>query len=357
MKVVMVDDSAADRKLCRILLEEAHGSSLEFWGEGAAAKGLETCRAVSPDCVLVDYMLSDMTALEFLARLRLAEHTDVPGMAVVMLTGLASEQVGVDAIKAGAQDCLAKDRLTPEALSTAIETAMHKVSLLRALKDEHDRLERSLAERDVLLKEVHHRVKNNLQVIASLLRLQAKSSGDAALSQALRESQDRILAMALIHEQLYATESLREVDLAEHAALVSASLFRSYGVDPRRISRRVLMKETLPIGVDRAIPAGLILNELISNALKHGFPNGHRGSISIEGRRQDGWVTLAVRDDGIGVPEDLELQKPKSLGLEIVGTLTRQLKGTFELDRSQGTTFRIRFPERSLVTHAVGQSL
>jgi two-component sensor histidine kinase len=344
MKVVMVDDSAADRKLCRILLEEAHGSNLEFLEEGVAAKGLETCRAVSPDCVLLDYKLPDMTGLEFLTRLRADELGDSPVAAVVMLTGVASEQIAVEAMKAGAQDYLVKDRITAEGLSSAIEKATHKVALLRALKSERNQLAHSLAEKEVLLKEVHHRVKNNLQVIASLLRLQAKSSANEVVSRALQESQGRIESMALIHEQLYATDNLGEVDLAKHAAIVCANLFSSYGVDPQQISRRVLMEPT-PVGVDRAIPAGLILNELISNALKYGFPDGRRGLISIEGGRHDGLVTLAVRDDGVGVPEGIELRRPKSLGLEIVEVLTRQLKGKFEFDRSQGTTFRIVFPE------------
>src|ERR1043166_8185400 len=127
MKVVMVDDSPADRKLCRILLEEAHGSELEFFEESAAAQGLETCRTVRPDCVLLDYMLPDMTGLEFLKSLCSDQPVDSPGFAVVVLTGLASEQVAVEAMKAGAQDYLVKDRITAEGLGMAIEKATEKV--------------------------------------------------------------------------------------------------------------------------------------------------------------------------------------------------------------------------------------
>jgi two-component sensor histidine kinase len=344
MRVVIVDDAASVRKLCRILLEEANGENLAFLEAESAEKGLETCRAVSPDCVLLADRLPDMTGLEFLKRLRSYELGDTPATAVVMLAGLASEKDAVDAMKAGAQDYLVKDRITEEGLSAVIEKAVHRVSLLRALKSERDQLARSLAEKDVLLQEMHHRVTNNLQVIASLLHLQARSSADEAVSRALRESQGRVESMALIHEQLYATADLRQVDLAEHATVVSANLFSSYGVDPQQIARKVLI-EPLPLGIERAIPAGLILTELISNALRHGFPGGRRGSVEIEVRRREGWVRLAVRDDGIGVPEGLELRRPKSLGLQIVGTLTRQLKGNLELDRSQGTTFRIEFPE------------
>jgi two-component sensor histidine kinase len=192
---------------------------------------------------------------------------------------------------------------------------------------------------------VHHRVKNNLQVIASLLRMQANACPDDASGLALRESQHRVEAMALIHEQLYQTEDLRNVDLAAHAELLVSSLFDSYGVDPSRITHSVSI-EPVMLGVDRAITTGLVLNELISNALKHGFPNGRAGSITISGGRQEGNVVLTVSDDGVGVPDEAKLIHSKSIGLEIVRILSRQLKGKCELDRSQGTTFRFSFPER-----------
>ncbi len=358
----MVDDSEADRNLCRLLLEESLGDRLEFVQAGDAATGLMTCREVEPDCVLLDYKLPDMTGLEFLARLRAAEHAggsmEGPIAAVVMLTGLAGETIAVGAMKAGAQDYLLKDRITPEGLLSAIEKANEKIALLRSLKEERDRLACSLAEKEVLLKEVHHRVKNNLQVIASLLRLQAAARadnagnglpGEAELADALRESQHRVESMALIHEQLYENDDLRQVDLAKHATLLLANLFNSYGVDAARIVGRVEIQPLL-IGVDRAIPAGLILNELISNALKHAFPNGRSGSIAIAGGRSNGRVTIAVRDDGIGIPEAMGFvqglpRRPGSLGIEIVNILTKQLKGTLELIRGQGSTFHISFPE------------
>jgi two-component sensor histidine kinase len=148
----------------------------------------------------------------------------------------------------------------------------------------------------------------------------------------------------LIHEQLYANGDLREVDLAHHAALLAGSLFHSYGVDPARISWRVAL-EPLPVGVDQAIPAGLILNELVSNALKHAFPNGRTGSVVIAGSRREGRIHLSVEDDGIGAPPSVELVRPKSLGMQIIKILTRQLKGTFEVACGRPATFKISFPE------------
>jgi two-component sensor histidine kinase len=340
MKVVMVDDSPADCRLCQELLGEVYGSELEFFESHGAAQGLETCRTVTPDCVLLDYKLPDMTGLEFLAQLCPKDSVATPKFAVVMLTGVASEQVAAKAMRAGAQDYLVKDPITAEGLGLAVRKATEKVGLIRALQAERDLLARSLAEKEVLIQEVHHRVKNNLAVIASLLRLQATKVADKSVAAALRESQHRVESMASIHEQLYANGDLREVDLARHASLLAGSLFHSYGVDPARISWRVAV-EPLPLGVDQAIPAGLILNELVSNALKHAFPGGRAGSVVIEGSRVKGRIHLTVKDDGIGVRAGVT----DSLGMQIIQILTRQLKGTFEVACGNPATFKISFPE------------
>jgi len=344
MKVVMVDDAPADCRLCQELLGELYGSALEFFESHGAEQGLEMCRTRAPDCVLLDYKLPDMTGLEFLAHLYPEDTVATPKFAVVMLTGMASEQVAAKAMRAGAQDYLMKDTITAEGLSLAVRKAMEKVSLIHALQAERDRLARSLAEKEVLIQEVHHRVKNNLAVIASLLRLQASNMPDRNSAAALKESQNRVESMALIHEQLYTNGNLREVDLAQHAALLAGSLFHSYGIDPARISWRVAV-EALPLGVDQAIPAGLILNELVSNALKHAFPDGRSGSVVIEGGRRQGRIHLAVEDDGVGVRPGVELVRPKSLGMQIINILTRQLKGTFEMACGRPATFKISFPE------------
>lgn len=344
MKVVMVDDSPADCRLCQEFLGEVYGSALEFSKSHVAEQGLEMCRTTAPDCVLLDYKLPDMTGLEFLAHLYPEDSVATPKFAVVMLTGMSSEQVAAKAMRAGAQDYLMKDTITVEGLSLAVRKATEKVSLIRALQAERDRLARSLAEKEVLIQEVHHRVKNNLAVIASLLRLQASNMPDERSAAALRESQHRVESMTLIHEQLYTNGDLGEVDLARHSALLAGSLFHSYGVDPARISWRVAV-EPLTLGVDQAIPAGLILNELVSNALKHAFPDGRTGSVVIEGSRREGRIHLAVVDDGVGVPPGVDMVRPNSLGMQIIKILTRQLKGTFKVACGRPATFKISFPE------------
>ena len=347
----MVDDSAPDRKLCRIFLEELHGLDLQFFEESEAAKGLETCRAVAPDCVLLDYRLPDMTGLEFLDRLRADVPPDEPAVPVVVVTGLNSESVAIEALRSGVQDYLLKEQLSPEGLGQAIQKAIQKVALIRDLRQDHARLKRSLAEKEVLLQEVHHRIKNNFQVIASLLHLQALAITDPSATAVLSASQHRVEAMAMIHEQLHESVDLREIALAPQADLLMANLFSSFGVDRSRICGKVTVGQgdnhgPLVLGVDTAIPILLILNELISNSLKHAFPQSQSGSIRIEAHRRDGQLGLSVVDDGIGVPEDRAERKSKSLGLQIVEILAHQLRGTWELKREHGTVFRLSFPER-----------
>jgi two-component sensor histidine kinase len=219
-----------------------------------------------------------------------------------------------------------------------------------SIEEDRDRLARSLAEQDVLLKEVHHRVKNNLQIIASLLHMQARNSQNPDLSAALRDSQNRVESMALIHEQLYESGDLREVDVAHNAGTLVSHLFHSFGIDPARVTGRVQM-DPLLLSVGQAIPVGLILNELISNALKHAFPDARTGAIVIEGRTDRGEVHLSVRDNGAGLPEGFEVEKTHgSLGLRIVSILVKQLKGSLSVARSNGSVFRIRFPRGGSVS-------
>jgi two-component sensor histidine kinase/CheY-like chemotaxis protein len=378
MKIVMVDDSAADRKLLQRLLRTA-GGEVEFHEAVTASGGLSACREFAPDCVLVDYKLPGVSGLDFLRRLRAAEDGEGP-VAVVMLTALVSEQIAVDAMKAGAQDYLVKDRITAEGLRLAVGKAVEKAGLERTLKRERDRLAQSVAEKEILIKEVHHRVKNNLQVIASLLRLQAdavadkgKDTGaDRAVADALRRSQHRVESMAQIHEQLYQS-SVGQVELARQAGMLLSHLLDAYGVDSEpgaaRVVGRVEIAPLAPgaplvLGVNAAIPTGLILNELISNALKHAFVDGRAGVLTISGGVCAGSVVIEVRDNGVGVPEDVDIRNPRSLGLQIVGILTRQLKGAVEMWRAHaaasgstraaspgsqcGSTFVVSFPERNL---------
>jgi PAS domain S-box-containing protein len=210
-------------------------------------------------------------------------------------------------------------------------------------KQAAEQMKASLREKEVLLQEVHHRVKNNLQVISSLLKLQAGYVEDATYVDMFRESQNRVVSMSLVHEKLYQSEDLASINFSEYINHLVSALFRSYGVTIEKIAARIDVEDVV-LGVDTAIPCGLIINELISNSLKYAFPGGKEGEIRVTfcSANHDE-VELTVSDNGVGLPTDLNFSHPRSFGLKLVSILTDQIRGKLEIDRHRGTKFRIRF--------------
>ncbi|MEA5115302.1 MAG: PAS domain S-box protein [Geobacteraceae bacterium] len=223
----------------------------------------------------------------------------------------------------------------PAGIVTLIDTTEAKLA--------EERVRASLAEKEVLLKEVHHRVKNNLQIISSLLDLQSDHMPDEQSRAFISESQNRIRSMALIHQKLYQSHSLAFVDFREYIDELATSLFTTYAKEHHLIQLNLDVGE-VTLGMDEAIPCGLIVNELVSNSLKHAFPDGRKGEIRIQCHSgEDGWITLTVTDTGVGLPHGLDFRNTESLGLQLVAMLVRQLKGEVSMEQSEGTTFRIRF--------------
>lgn len=222
-------------------------------------------------------------------------------------------------------------------------TARKKASQER--EDLIAKLESALSEKTVLFKEVHHRVKNNLAVIAGLLGMQADEVEDAQANRSLAESQQRVLSMALIHEYLYATDHLDRVNFGQYVEQLASELCVSYAIEADLVTIAIEAQE-IDLPVHRAIPCGLILNELLSNAMKYAFPDGRRGEIEVRFTRlASGDLILGCHDNGVGMPEKFDWQTPKSLGLRIIRILAKQLDGELTLDGSAGgARFELRFP-------------
>jgi PAS domain S-box-containing protein len=209
-------------------------------------------------------------------------------------------------------------------------------------------LETALQEKTILLKEVHHRVKNNLAVISSVLAMKAGSTPIAEARQALEDSQQRVRSMALIHEQLYGLDNLHSIDFADYTQELLRELAEILVSEPRRIVVSSDL-EPIDIAVDLAVPCGLILHELVTNAFKHAFPGGRRGDVRVSFRESaPGTLQLAVEDNGIGLlPRSPEAPaNSNSLGLRIVDILARQMGGTFQQEPASGARFVLRFPSR-----------
>ena len=214
-------------------------------------------------------------------------------------------------------------------------------------KQAEAQIRESLREKEVLLQEIHHRVKNNLQVISSLLDLQSQHIEEQATLELFRESCNRIRAMALVHEALYKFKDFAKINFAEYIENLVSYLFPAYGVNVENINLELNLDE-VTLKLDTAIPCGLIINELVSNALKHAFPNKAKGIIYIDLHfGEDKYYTLTIRDNGIGLPCNWEVKAVNSLGLKLVEILAKQLEGTLQVNSHFGTEFSLRFSELS----------
>jgi PAS domain S-box-containing protein len=209
----------------------------------------------------------------------------------------------------------------------------------------NEKLRQSLQEKEVLLREVHHRVKNNLQVVSSLLHLQSLHTRDRASAEMFQESQYRVRSMALVHERLYRSSDLAQVDFTEYIQTLASSMLQSYKIDGGRIGLETNV-HAVRLAIDTAVPCGLLINELVSNCLKHAFVGRGHGRVRIElTALTEAEVLLSVADDGIGLPSDIEPGNSKTFGMQVIAALVDQLHGELEVRRHAGTEFRILFPQ------------
>jgi len=211
-------------------------------------------------------------------------------------------------------------------------------------KQAEEQIKAALYEKEALLKEIHHRVKNNMQIISSLLDLQADMIQDKQVHDLFKESQQRIRSMALIHERLYQSQNLAQIDFLEYVTGLTDYLLHSYGAMAGNITLDLDIAPLL-LSIETAIPCGLIINELVSNAFKHAFPNGKSGKIHIRLSAIDHLLILQIQDDGIGFPAKLNPHRTESLGLTLVATLVHQLKATIEMKNNNGVQIEIVFSD------------
>ncbi|MBF0515947.1 MAG: response regulator [Nitrospirae bacterium] len=344
-------------------------------------EGLELYHAENPILIMLDLRMPVMDGVEFLRRINL---TPTDPCSVIVLTGHGSDDDMERCFELGVSAFLRKPFNIYELLGMVSHSiALKKVELdlkaqliqrtkmeeeLRSYRDHLEELVqtrtqelqkeivqrtnaqqlamRSLKDKEVLLREIHHRVKNNLQIVSSLLDLQTKYIKDTETKEMFKDSQNRLKTMALLHEKLYQSDNMAEIDFAKYLTNLLDHLYRSYCVD----SSRVLMNtdiQNATIGLDTAVPCGLIINELVSNSLKHAFKDGNRGSLSVSlHKSDDGQFTLTVSDTGIGFQAEIDLKNSKSLGLRLVNALVvDQLEGTLEYDSNNGASFWITFKE------------
>jgi PAS domain S-box-containing protein len=252
---------------------------------------------------------------------------------VYLMTDISQRKRAEEALASANQELIkARDELERRVAERTAELVLANQQLALKIYQQQQaeaQLTASLEEKEVLLKEIHHRVKNNLQIISSLLYLQSDNIKDKATQEMFKDSQNRVKSMALIHEQLYQTDNLARIDLAEYIERLSNHLSRSWRANHISLQLKI---DPLFLTIETAIPCGLIINELLTNAMKYAFPGGEGGQIWVQMQAgEDNQLTLSVKDNGVGFPKEINFRRPRSLGLTLVTTLVKQLKGTIEL--------------------------
>jgi len=230
------------------------------------------------------------------------------------------------------------------------KTKYNKINIYGTIQDISDikitetRLKESVKEKETLLREIHHRVKNNMQIISSLLNLQTRYVNDYESINILKESQNRVKSMAMIHEKLYGSKNFNKVNFPDYIENLVWDLFHSYSINNDTI-RPILEIDDVELNIETSIPCGLIITELISNCFKYAFPNNRKGELKVSLENKENSYVLTISDNGIGFPKNIDFKNTKTLGLELVNNLVEQIDGNIQLNKNQGTEFVIKFKE------------
>jgi len=353
LRLLHVEDSVSDAALTERSLTKA---GYEVFSERVAnAREMKAALAGrSWDLIIADYRLPEFDAP---AALTLLQETgfDIP---FIVVSGAIGEELAVAIMRSGAKDYVIKDNLAR--LAPAVEREIREVRTRRertqaekALGESGERLVAQAAameqqaevlrQRETMLREIHHRVKNNMQVMSSLLSLQSRLASHSETRRMLEENQNRIQTMALLHEILYQSQDLALVDFSKYLLRMVDCLFRSYGVNSRQITLHTEL-DAVGLELDDALPTGLLISEVITNSLKHGFPEGRRGEVRIVMRLHSATtVSLVLSDTGVGLPADVDWATSRSLGLRLVRALAEQLHAALDIRSEGGTEVQLLF--------------
>ena len=332
-RILLIDDNRDDYLVTKRLLSMVSRAEIELQWIPQPELGLKAMCENKFDAFLLDYHLGKTDGLELL---RSAISGGCTGP-IIMLTGQDCEEVDDAAIRCGAADYLDKNCLNAQILERSIRYSIER-------KKAEEKIKNTLEEKQILLKEIHHRVKNNMQIISSLLNLQADKVRNESTYIAFKESINRVRSIALVHENLYKSKSFVRIDLKDYVNNLISDLYNSYCVDSNRIKMRI-NTEDASISMELGIPLGLIINELVSNALRHAFPGDRLGHIDFVYRQVNKRHRLLVRDDGVGLPENFSVDETDTLGFVLIKSLVDQLRGSMSIDRKNGLTFVVGFDD------------
>lgn len=336
VSILVVEDDPGDFGLVRAYLRLAglatdSGGERIIWAktlaEGSREAGLNRF-----DIVLLDLSLPDSSGIATVQAMRAA----LPEAPIVVLTGQDDNELADAALQAGAQDYLVKGQFENDALKRAVRHAILRNNLEAERKKAEEKIKDLLAEKELLLKEVHHRIKNNMNTIVSLLVLQATRLKNPEAVAALKDSQSRVLSMMVLYDKLYRSHSFMEVSFKEYLINLIEEIAANF--ENRDRVKVEMQIEDFIINTKVLSTLGIIVNELITNAMKYAFSGRDKGLLTVSATLKDKTVTLIIKDNGIGLPETVNIEASTGFGLELINMLTKQLKGNIKIERSGGST-------------------
>ena len=340
LRILLVEDSEDDALLLFMELRDG--------GYEPLYKRVETLEAMSRaieeerwDLIISDYSLPAFNGLDAL-RLYREKELDIP---FIVVSGAIGEETAVKLMRLGAHDYIMKKNLTR--LAPAVDRELREAAVREERREAGRQIKAALEEKTALLAEIHHRVKNNMAVILSLLSLQEKEIKNDEDRQKFRESQSRIRSMAMVHEMLYSSHDLSKIEFGGYVRRLAdhLSIFYDLGRAPIRIKMDIV--DGITLNIEDAVPCGLLINELVTNSIRHAFPDGRDGTITVSLLKgnSENEVMVSVTDNGVGLPAGVSMDNINSLGMQLISSMNQQLGGVMEFNAENGTGFVIRFPE------------
>ena len=354
VKILIIDQPQHSNRL-KLLLTKQKRTFYRVRTVGQLSIGLNYLQQEPFDLVMVGLDLSDYRGLEILSRLQLQDQS----LPIIILANPEEEALALQTVEYGAADYLLRSEITPHLLSRAVRHALEQHSLRSKLQQIQTHCEllqqdvtATLREKQILLKEVHHRVKNNLQLISSLLSLQTQYIEDQTFMEILKNGQNRVKSLAIIQEQLYQFENLAYIDFDVYVQKLIVYLSGCYLIEASEIDVDVQI-DLPPLNLDLAVPCGLILNELLTNAFKHAFPAGKpaqdddncRITIRVHRSPDRPEIVMSVADNGVGLPSTTYHQTYEKLGFKLIQLLAQQLEGTVTIHANPSTEVTVVFAE------------
>lgn len=361
--ILLVDD---DPLVLHGVARQLEADGFKVTQASSGKQALERLSSDHFDLIVTDLVMDEPNGLDVL------EYTKrkIPNTAVIILTGYGDVHAAIDALRLGADDYLLKPS-DPDELLIRIKGSIERRRLLRSNdelgrsivertaelervnagleqeitrhKDAREALSRSLKEKEVLLREIQHRVKNNLATISGLINLQGAMSRDKGVEEVIGSLKQRVRAIHLVYEKLYGTRDLTLIDYRDYIETLSKAIQQLTSTSEQRVEIEVDI-DRIQLDIDTSIPLGLISTELLSNALTHAFPRNRKGRVVISLRKGEDALTLTVRDNGVGLPAEISLMANETLGFRLVSSLTEQMGGTVEVERADGSSFIVRIP-------------